>query len=92
MRNVIVTFNVDGIPTKLNLRKMPQQRRFQVIIEKNISEYIISDETNELEYHEGPVLSDFLYDRVKHLIGTYFPKVRAIKKIGEDDYADYDDF
>jgi hypothetical protein len=92
MRNIACTFNVDGVPTKISLRKLPRQRRFQAIIDRNITEYIISDVTNEIEYYEGPVLSDYLFTRIASLIKQYFPNVRAIMKIGEDNYEDYDDF
>jgi hypothetical protein len=92
MRNIACTFNVDGVPTKINLRKLPRQRRFQAIIDRNITEYIISDETNEIEYYEGPVLNEYLFSRIATLIKQYFPNVRAIMKIGEDNYEDYDDF
>lgn len=35
MRNIACTFNVDGVPTKVCLRKLPRQRRFQAIIDRN---------------------------------------------------------
>ena len=92
MRNIACTFNVDGVPTKINLRKLPSQRRFQVIIDHSITEYIISDETNEVEHYEGPVLDDYLFARITSLIRQYFPNVRAIVKIGEDNYEDYEDY
>lgn len=92
MRNVNCTFNVDGVPTKISLRKLPRQRRFQAVIDRNITEYIISDETNEVEHYEGPVLSEYLFNQISALIRQYFPKVRAIEKIGEDNYEDYDDY
>jgi hypothetical protein len=92
MRNIACTFNVDGVPTKINLRKLPRQRRFQAIIDRNITEYIISDETNEIEYYEGPILSDYLSTKIAGLIRQYFPNVRAIVKIGEDNYEGYDDY
>lgn len=92
MRNIACTFNVDGIPTKLILRKLPQQRRFQAIIDKTITEYVISDETNKLEHHEGPDLTPFLFEKVAGLVKQYFPNVKAIIKIGEDNYEDYDDY
>lgn len=91
MRGIEVTFNMDGVPTRMRLRKMAQQRRFQVIINKETSEYIISDETNKIEHYEGLKLNDDLFIRICALIGQYFPNTRAIKKIDEDDYADYDD-
>ena len=92
MRNIACTFNVDGIPTKLILRKMPQQRRFQAIVDRTITEYVISDETNKLEHHEGPELVPFLFQKVCDLVQQYFPNVKAIIKIGEDNYEDYDDY
>lgn len=92
MRNVTCTFNLDGIPTKVKLRKLPRQRRFQAVIDGNITEYVISDETNEVEYYDGPVLNDNLVIRITSLIMQYFPRVRAIVKIGVDNYEDYDDY
>lgn len=92
MRNVQCTFNLDGVPTKVNLKKLPRQRRFQAIIDRNITEYVISDETNEVEYYDGPVLSEHLFRQITALIKQYFPNVRAIVKIGEDNYEDYDDY
>ncbi|MFX1707188.1 hypothetical protein PV783_24685 [Chitinophaga sp. CC14] len=92
MRNISATFNLDGLPTKVSLRKKPRQRRFLVIINKEISEYGISDETNEVEYLEGAVLNPYLYEKVCLLIWQYFPKCRAIVKLGHDDYEDYDDY
>ncbi|RFS24048.1 hypothetical protein DVR12_09195 [Chitinophaga silvatica] len=92
MRNIACTFNIDGVPTRLNLRKLPRQRRFQAIIDRSITEYIISDETNQLEYYEGPELAPFLFEKISALVKQYFPNVRAIVKIGEDNYEDYDDY
>ncbi|MCW3462187.1 hypothetical protein [Chitinophaga nivalis] len=92
MRNIACTLNVDGIPIKINLRKLPKERRFQANIDRVITEFIISDETNEIEHYEGPVLSDYLFSKVSSLIRQYFPNVKAIVKIGEDNYEDYDDY
>jgi hypothetical protein len=92
MRNIACTFNVDGVPTRLSLRKLPRQRRFQAIIDRNVTEYVISDETNNLEYYEGPVLPPYLFEKISALVKQYFPNVKAIIKIGEDNYEDYDDY
>ncbi|MFB6457775.1 hypothetical protein ACE38W_21070 [Chitinophaga sp. Hz27] len=92
MRNISCTFNVDGVPTKVILRKIPKERRFSVSLDGVSTEYVISDETNEIEYYDGPVLNDYFFSRVVWLIRQYFPNVRAIVKAGEDDYEDYDDY
>ncbi|WP_143308229.1 hypothetical protein [Chitinophaga vietnamensis] len=92
MRNISCTFNVDGIPTKLMLRKVAKERRFMAFVDGVATEYIISDHTNEIEYYDGPPLNDFFFERVRWLIKQYFPNVKAIVKIGEDDYEDYDDY
>jgi hypothetical protein len=92
MRHISFTFKIDGIPTKINMRKHPRQRRFQIIVEKEITEYIISDVTNEVEYYEGPELHPMLQEKIPGYILQYFGKVRAIEKIGEDNYEDYDDY
>ncbi|HVI48336.1 MAG TPA: hypothetical protein VM802_25935 [Chitinophaga sp.] len=91
MRNIACTLNVDGIPTKINLRKVNKERRFQAVIDRTITEYIISDVTNEVEYYEGPVLNDYLSEKITSLIKQYFPNVKAIVKTGEDNYDDYED-
>ena len=94
MRNISCTFNVDGIPTKVVLRKLPKERRFQASLNGSTTptEYIISDQTNEVEYYDGPVLGELFFSRVVWLIKQYFPNVRAILKAGEDTYDDYDDY
>ncbi|CAL1520873.1 hypothetical protein [Chitinophaga sp. MM2321] len=92
MRNITFTLNVDGIPIKIKVRKVPKERRFQAIIDRDITEYAISDVTNELEHYEGPVLSDYLFQRISDVIKQYFPNTKAIQKVGEDDYENYDDY
>lgn len=88
-----MTVSKDGIPTKMVIRKVPREKRFQVLINKNISEYIISDaENTKVEHYDGPELEDYLFVKVRDIILQYFPKIRAIKQIGEDDYSDYDDY
>lgn len=92
MRHVAVTTNFDGVPTKINLRKLPRQRRFQAIIQGQTTEYVISDATNAVEYFDGPVLDERVHKFIIQLIGQYFANSRAIQKIGEEDYQDYDDY
>jgi len=92
MRNIAITTNLDGVPTKINLRKLPRQRRFQAIIQGQVTEYVITDATNTVEHYDGPVLEERLTQFITKLIWQYFPNTRAIQKIGEDNYEDYDDF
>ncbi|MBC9933692.1 hypothetical protein HGH92_12755 [Chitinophaga varians] len=92
MRHIACTLNVDGVPTKINIRKVAKERRFLAIVDQTVTEYIISDETNEVEYYEGPKLDDYLFEKIAALIKQYFPKVKAIVKVGEDNYEDYDDY
>ncbi|RBL93704.1 MULTISPECIES: hypothetical protein [Chitinophaga] len=92
MRHIACTLNVDGVPTKINIRKVAKERRFLAIVDQTVTEYIISDETNEVEYYEGPVLNNYLTEKIAALIKQYFPKVKAIVKVGEDNYEDYDDY
>ena len=92
MRSIKVTFNVDGIPTNVVVRKVARQRRFKILVDKIYSEYAISDQTNEIEYFDGVLLNDYLFEKACSLIHQYFPRCRAIEKVGEDNYEDYDDF
>lgn len=93
MRNISITVSKDGIPTKMVIRKVAQEKRFLVLINKSISEYIITDaENTKVAYYDGPELEDHLFEKVRDTILQYFPKVRAIKQVGEDDYSDYDDY
>lgn len=92
MRHIACTLNVDGVPTKINIRKVAKERRFLAIVDQTVTEYIISDETNEVEYYEGPKLNEYLFSKISSLIKQYFPNVKAIVKVGEDNYEDYDDY
>jgi hypothetical protein len=92
MRNIAVTIKMNDVPTKLNLRKLPRQRRFQARINGQTTEFIIADETNQVEYYEGVELSEAVNSIIRGLIHQYFSGCRAIQKIGEDNYEDYDDY
>ena len=93
MRNLSITVNKDGLPTKIVIRKVPQEKRFLVQINNSISEYILTDEKNtQVEYHDGVELEDYIFEKVREMILQYFPKVRGIKPAGVDDYSDYDDY
>jgi len=83
---------VDGISKKMSIQKMAQQRRFVVKVGEAKCEYVISDETNELVHYEGDRLDVYMFEQVSKIITQYFPNTKAIKKIGEDDYEDYDDY
>ncbi|SHM31479.1 hypothetical protein SAMN05444266_107359 [Chitinophaga jiangningensis] len=93
MRNISCTFKVDGVPNKVVLRKVAKERRFQASLNGSTTptEYIISDVTNEVEYYDGPMLSDTYFARVVWIIKQYFPNVRAIMKVGADSYDDYEE-
>ncbi|MGN7706813.1 hypothetical protein [Chryseobacterium sp. 22543] len=92
MRVITTTVQIDGAPIIIKVKKIDKQRRFEIKIAKNLSEYVISDQTNELEFYEGMKLTPELFSHVKSVINQYFPRVRAIEKIGYDDYHDYNDY
>lgn len=92
MRVITITVQIGGSPMIIKVKKIYKQRRFEIRIAKDICEYVISDQTNELEFYEGMELSPEVFLHVKSLINQYFSRVRAIEKIGYDDYHDYDDY
>jgi hypothetical protein len=88
MRKIFFTYNLDGHPTKITVGKLAYQRRFRVAISNRFTEYIISDESNEVEFYKGDPLSAELEDRIIRIIKQYFPNTKAIKKIGKADFTD----
>ena len=92
MRHIIIHIQTDGVSTELYVRKVSKERRFVVKLDGIVSEYGLEDQTNELIHWDGPELNVFFYRHLKNLINQYFPRCRAIAKLGYDDYADYDDY
>ncbi|MBC9909132.1 hypothetical protein [Chitinophaga varians] len=80
---------------KVRLTKIQRKRMFKVTWEEydktHITVYAISDETNVLDYYEGAPMSLILHNRTIQMIQQYFTNTKAIMKIEEDDYDDYDD-
>ncbi|MET7000675.1 hypothetical protein [Chitinophaga defluvii] len=92
MRNISATLNLDGVPTKVVVRKKPRERRFEVVVNGQLSQYGISDEDEELIFLEGSALLPTVFLHIQRIIAQYFPKTRAIDKLNHDSYSNYDDY
>jgi hypothetical protein len=71
MRTLACTFLINGVNTKVSLRKRNREPKFQVVVKGEVFEYTLTD--NQLSQTDGPPLTELaLYPHIEWMIRHYF--------------------
>ncbi|SFE73657.1 hypothetical protein SAMN05518672_109235 [Chitinophaga sp. CF118] len=72
MRTLACTFLINGVNTKVALRKRGREKRFQVVIKGDVLEYTCTEQ-NDIQQVSGPeLIESALLPHIEWMIRHYF--------------------
>jgi hypothetical protein len=79
MRTLACTFLVNGINTKVSLRKRGREKRFQIVIRGEVLEYTCTEQ-NDIQQVNGPELAETaLLPHIEWMIRHYFTDTKKVQ-------------
>jgi translation initiation factor IF-3 len=79
MRTLACTFLINGINTKVALRKRGREKRFQIVVRGQVLEYTYTNEC-DIQQVDGPELTETaLLPHIEWMIRHYFTDAKKVQ-------------
>jgi hypothetical protein len=78
MRNLACTFNVNGIPRRVCLKKIAKERKFRVTVEGVQMEYSLTEEDTIKPVNGGHLPDNALLPHIEWMIRHYFNNTKQL--------------